>query len=681
MARIEVRDSGDSPRRRRSGRPDPLVARWQKRIGAAERQLRRAGGDLRQEGGWKSLIRLYGGDQWEHVPNPRRFHRITSNLIKANIDVLRPQLYFVNPRVKIQVRNPYVLPEDVPEMAVNPATGQPEPVMRPAPPVPAPAQPAAAAGQFAAPQAAPPPALVPVIKFPKGSAVAKVGGQWVDASEQVRLLEEIDNYYLDEMDFKSKMRRIITDSLVLPYGVGKIEWVTRLRRREEPVFSEPEGVETGTRTVEEIQYEGPQFRRIKPWNFLWDPELDEFDLSQARWVAEIFYASREQLEADPNLVNLDRIGNARWNAGIGEDEPEMAADGDGDTARQEFARYKCYEIHDLEHGKLIVWVEGSDVFQRFEDSPYESVEGSVYTVLGYDEDVESAFPLSLVEQMKTKQQAYNYILSYMTNHIRRFNRKYAVTQGTLNPDEEAKLEEGADGSIIRTEGQDPRPIQDAPISVDMYNVKEVLKRELTEETGVSSMQRASREPGVNTAYEASQIQGGADLKVQEKRDIVRRFVTLVVRKLNQILKLYATREQVLRIAGPKGVHWVRWTREDIQGEFFEDVDIYTSQPFSQEMERRQAMELFSLVARDPYFDPYEVRRELQRKMGWSDKVLLTPDGVRQKMETMTSAELEMLDLARRDANTGIRGTGGQTRRDTDMMAGVMGPVRRFGEGG
>lgn len=690
MAKIEVQTSGPEPRKKVRGPGDPLVALWKRRLELAEKRLKKAGGCTTGKGEWQDLIRLYEGDQWEHsLKNPRQWHKITSNLIKANVDVLRPQLYFKIPTVRISVKNPYVLPEDVPEMTIDPMTGQPVPRMKqvPAPPPPAPPQgppggpplpgppPPGPPGPPQGMPPGPPPMMeVPVVKFPKGTAVAKVGGNWVDATEQCKLLEQIDNYYLNEMDFSSEIRRIILQALIIGYGVGKLEWVVKVRKEEIPTYSEPDGEQTGTTTEDRIVHEGPRFRLVNPWMFLVDPELEVFDLNRARWVAEVFYASKEDLESDPNLKHIDRIGKARFMLDEG---TEGLLEEPTDEEREHFARYKVYEIHDLEHDRLIVWVEGSDKFQRFEDNPYSMVEGSVYTLLGYEERPDDFYPMSLVEQMKTKQQAYNFLLSYMVNHVRRFNRKYWIQRQSLDPDERTKLEDGADGCIIEVDGNPPSPIADAPISSDMYNVKDVLKRELTEETGVSSMNRASREPGVNTAYEAQQIQSGADSKVSEKQDMVRIFIRSVVRKLNQILKVYADRDQAIRIAGPKGAHWQSWTKEDIQGEFIEDVDIYSSMPYSEETDRKQAMELYSIIQQNPQIDQFATLQWLFRKFNAPENLLLPPEEVRQKLEQMTAKELQILQDQGAAMNTGLRPSEGDVQRPSDMVAGIMGPPQNF----
>lgn len=704
MAKTEIQTEGQKPKQRIRGDSDPLIDKWKRRIELAEKKLRESGGDMSTDGEWKQMIRFYEGVQWGGLTpkgSERRFHKITSNIVKASIDSLRPQLYFQNPKVSIELKNPYVLPEDVPVMTVDPMTGQAVPQMQtvPAPPPPAPPQqpgpPQPGMPQQGGPpqpqQAGGPPPpqspqmmqgmppqspqmmQVPVIKFPKGTAVAKIGNEWVDAEMQVQLFEAIDNYYLSELGFKQIARRVLNDALVLPYGVVKTEWLKKIKMVKVPVYSEPEGIKTGEEEQEQPIYEGPSIRRIKPWQFLVDPELDEFDLGQARWVAEINFYSHEELKADPNL-KIDKLPDTRHVLDGGE---EYTSELDSES-KQDCQRFKVYEIHDLEHDCLMVWVEGCERFARFESpNPYSMVEGSVYSILGFDERLDDFFPLSKPQQIKTKQEAYNFVLSYMMNHIRRFNRKYTVQRGSVNPDNMSKLEEGPDGAVIEVDGQPPQPISDANISPDMYNVKNVLKQEITEEIGVTAMNRGTNQPGADTAYEVSQIQGGADIKVQEMRDIVRDWVRLVVRKLNQILKEYATGEQVIQVAGPKGVHWAKWTREDIQGEFIEDVDIYTSMPFSEEVERKQAMEMFSLVQQDPYFDPYEVRKELRRKMGWGEKVLLTPNEVEQKRANMTAQEMAQFEEGRKQQSSQIRPTEGDVQRMPDMLAGIMGPARRI----
>lgn len=634
--------------------PD-LVQAFKRQIQLAEKRLIDNGADIKNGGRWKQYIEVFQGNQWRPGMggSAKNWHRITSNLIKANIDSLRPQLYFQNPKVSVQLKNPYTAPEDIPEVTyqLDPATGKLSevPVMETA----------------VDPQTGQP-VSKPKVKFPKGTPLAQIDGEWVDAQEQVDLIEAVDNYYLGEMGAKRKVRKIINDALVLPYGIGKLCWQIEVDEEKQPVVDD--GTETTKKvTVSRITRQGPMLERIEPWCFIFDPELNELDFSKARWVGEIKYMSREELEADPQLENLKDLGDPKYSI---EGAEGMAFE---EGVPDDMKRYKVYEIHDLKNSKLIVWVDGAKDFQRYEDNPYSVVEESVYTPLCFDETVDSPFVTPLPEQLRSKQEAYNFTLSYQLNHIARFNRKYRVRKG-FNTDEREKLEKGADGTVIEVEdmSEGPVPIEDAPISSDIYNVQRILKGEMTEEAGVSAMNRARREPGVDTAHEAQLIQSGADIKVDEKRDIVREFMRSVVRKLNQILRVYVDEDTAIRISGPRGVHWRSWSREDIQGEFIEDVDIYSGMPFSREVEKRQAMEMFSLIQQDQFFDPYEVRAELRRKMDWPEKILRSPEEVGKAMGASEQAEREALSQAGSGQSSQLRPTDGSVRRASDIQGDMQG---------
>lgn len=642
------------PKVEQQGIPEDLskakrVATWKHRLSIAEKKLEKKGGDIKV-GEWRDLIDFFEGKQWKKGMGGKAatFHRITANQVKSNVDSIRPQLYFQNPRVRIQVKNPSLAPQDIPE--IDPFTGQ-----------------AALDQQTGQPK----------VRITQGTPVALIGGQPVDAQQQTELLESVDNYYLDETGAKKILRRVLSDALVLPYGVAKWEWV--FEETEKEVANEETG-EIETQRVIARQY--PRLSRIKPWCFIWDPELDEFDFSRVRWVAEIKYLSAEALEDDSQLdVDLADIGR-----------PGYFVDSEGDYDRPgkrrrseeydaDMGRYKVYEIHDLEHGRLMVYVDGAKKFARDEESGYKDVEGSVYSVLGFDETIDDSFPLSIPGQIRSLTEAYNWMLSYQVNHAARGNRKYKAMPGAFKDEvEQEKWERGGDMTLVTVQDMNsgPVPVEDAPIPQDVYAVKGELKREISESIGVTSYQRGIREAGVNTAYEANVIQSSSDVKIQEKRDIVREFLRTIVRKLNQILQLYADVPTVTKIVGLQGDRWVQWTSEDIRGEFFVDVDVYSSLPYSELEEKKQGMEMFSLAQADQFFDPLRLRAHVVRLLKWPENILRTAAEMQamQEQQQQAMAEQQQAQETQRQQSRTLRPSGGEIRRRPDIKAAIIGAARR-----
>ena len=644
---------------------DKEVEFWEHQIDLAETKLADKSGDMRSKGsgskGWRALINFYKGEQWRAGMGGKEksFDRITANQAKSNIDSIRPQLYFQNPRIQIKLKNPQLAQQDYPVMTMGPQG--PMPAMQQTPQGPK-----------------------PIIAIKKGQPIAKINGQVVDAQKQCDLMQAIDNYTFQETKARGKIRRIINDALILPYGVAKWEWIVETSMQEE---KDDKGEPTGKK-VEMIDRQYAQLSRIKPWCFIWDSELDEFDIDSSNWVAEIKYLSEEDLKADKNLKHTDDLPEPEYYVG------ELSRSSKKSDI-EDFARYKMFEIHDLKHKEFLCWIEGSKKINRKEaPSPYEMVEGSIYTCLGFNDVPDDSFPESTIDQIKSKAEAYNKILSYAVNHVGRFNRKYKAQRGAFDNDAELeKWERGEDGAtiIVKDMNLGPEPITDAPIQTDAYNVGALLKREITEDIGVTAFNRGTRETGVDTAFEASLIQGGADIKIQEKRDIVRQFCCDLIRKLNQILKAHADTKFVVQVTGDEGEQWVQWSNSDIEGEFIEDVDIYSSLPFSEELEKKQAMELFSLAGADPYFNPFKVRQQVVRVFKWPEDLLYNETEFaqmmqqkqreqQQQMQQQTQQQMA-LDQNKKQQSQTLRPTQGapkgQVRRGPDMAAGIKGPPRNF----
>ena len=129
---------------------------------------------------------------------------------------------------------------------------------------------------------------------------------------------------------------------------------------------------------------------------------------------------------------------------------------------------------------------------------------------------------------------------------------------------------------------------------------------------------------------------------------------------------------------------ISWTKADIQGEFIEDVDIYSGMPFSVLEDRRQALEMFSLVQADPIFDPIAVRLELVKRMGWNERLIKRPEVVQQEAEQAAAqAQQQQLEEAQAGQSSQTRpstGAGESAQRGPDILAGILGQANRGGAG-
>lgn len=634
-----------------------ILPYWKRQLARAEKKLKDKGGEWADENcAWRNYVKFYEGEQWIGISagESRKWDRITANIAKSNIDVIRPQLYFQNPKVRVSIQNPEIAAQPVPEtdIEVDPMTGMQRQVPQVDP----------ATGQ-------------PKIRIPAGTPVATVNGQLVDATQQTELIEQVDNYYLDEMDAKMLIRRVINDALILPYGVLKLEWVVEFEEGEDV---DDQGMPTGKKT-EKVAYQYPKLSRVKPWCLLWDPDLEEFNFDSCRWIAEVQYLTKEETEKIPDI----KVDWKEISAEFKYTDPEdfdLRANRSGDNEDSE-PRYKVYQIHDLAGKNYYVWVQGSAKLNRIEEpSYYDFVEESIYTVLGFDETPGDSFPIPKLAQIRTKAQAYNKIVSYQVNHVGRYNRKYGAVRAMLDGDTEVeKLERGGDGSVIMLKDMAglPLPIADANINPDVYRVADALKREITEDIGVTAYGRGSREPGVDTAYEANLIQGGSDIKVQEMRDCVREFVRKIVRKLNAILKKYADQPQVIRIAGSAGERWVRWTAEDIRGEYLEDVDIYSSMPFAPEVAKKQALETVTILSTHPAVNQQRLIEWYVKEAKIPENILKSQAEMQQEQQAAMQQQQQQQAIAAQNQVAGSRPRPEEARNRNDMMAGIVGPARRM----
>jgi hypothetical protein len=154
-------------------------------------------------------------------------------------------------------------------------------------------------------------------------------------------------------------------------------------------------------------------------------------------------------------------------------------------------------------------------------------------------------------------------------------------------------------------------------------------------------------------------------------------VTAGVRKLNIILKVYATKAQATKIKGPAGDKWLKWSKDDIQGEFLEEVDIYSGMAFTELEEKKQAMEMYSLAQNDIYFEPYKTREYVLKMMKYPPELLRSEEQVNMIRQQQQQAQQEMQAAQenQRQSAKSLRPSGGEVRRKSDMRGEILGGAR------
>lgn len=451
------------------------------------------------------------------------------------------------------------------------------------------------------------------------SDALEVNGGVIDAEEQAKLIEKIDNSLIKKIGLKHEMKRAIVDAHLTPLGIIKVF-------HEATTVSSAEG-------VEQVTAEKYGARRVSPFRFFVDPGADAFDLNRCTYVAELKLLSREDVKRAVEEDNYKKSVADKLNytelAFMDKNEADIVGGIDNKADMKDaFRRAKVWEVHSLETGKLIEFEDGADDFLRNDDHPY-SIDGYIYEVLGFDETPDDFYPIPYAKDLLALNYWITRLARYFIRHAgRQAARKGLYDKSVLKGMDVQRIVSGDDGYLHPAEpGLNKKlsdaihilPSADAPRDVwEIFNI--MFGPVWREISGIDDMLRGGVIQGASPT-EAQAVREGTSLSLNERRDAVEDFARRIVRKLNGLQRQFQTTKEAVQLAGPSGIYWVRWNKDDIQGNYTENIEVYSAQPFDMTTDRKQSIDLANFLYGRPEVNNVELIDGLRKKFRLSEKVV------------------------------------------------------------
>jgi len=339
-------------------------------------------------------------------------------------------------------------------------------------------------------------------------------------------------------------------------------------------------------------------RRTSPMHMLFDPEIENY-FEDGRYIGQEIVKSLHDVKNSSlyeNTDNLEASFNIQPTMEVEDDKlpdhPELEAD---------LQRITIYELYDLEHDKLLVVADGHDEFLRDEKTP-DGIEGSPYEFLRFNEVPDKPYPMSDIKPLKPIQEEYNMGRGMIMTHAKRYGRKYGYKEGDFPGDEGVtemdKLKDPEDGIFFKYWENMPIPLEDAQLDPAVYANFQQTLIDFREAAGSTEMERGVVERR-KTAYEASKISGGGEIRKGDRRSLVADFMAGIGHKLLQSMQSNLTLENAVEIAGELGKQWKTINRESISGDYTVGVEIGSLAPKIPELERQELMSVFQFLSQMP----------------------------------------------------------------------------------
>jgi hypothetical protein len=256
--------------------------------------------------------------------------------------------------------------------------------------------------------------------------------------------------------------------------------------------------------------------RIDPWDLWIDPTAD--GLHNARWVCERVHYTREELEAEDTFKNSK---NLEWGLPEGYEDRDMAAEKANSMTYPDFTA--VYEFWDLANKRLVIFTSGGEYPLKV----LEEVECPIAHI-GAHWLPHTPYHMGELEQIWDAQQELNKTRSQMMTHRRRNIPKVLIKEEAIDAAAQNALTSEVMMQIVKIKGDRSleevvRPINLTPLSADVYNVSELITRDVFEITGVNEYLRGATPQIRRTATEASIIEGASNVKTAHRLALVEEF--------------------------------------------------------------------------------------------------------------------------------------------------------------
>jgi hypothetical protein len=500
-------------------------------------------------------------------------------------------------------------------------------------------------------------ALVPQLYFKAPTIVVRPRKPGFE--RMAKILESVDAWLIDHIGFKQQIKMLILDSYIVNIGVGKIGYHTISTELPTPSDETTEALadflgapvrELSDELVRRrwsyhdyVKPDSPWFLRVRPqdilvpWGFV--------DEHETPWVAFRIVRPLEDVKHDPVYHNVSRLQpNVRPQLEL---TATISPNLHGQLQGQEFV--ELFEIWDKRDGKVRVLSMDHDKWLRNEEHNMDIV-GAPCVVLRFNPDGEDFWGVSDVEQIHKQQLELNENRTHEIETKRLANVKGIVDTNVIPEEELQKLEKGKPGPLVRSQGSPAAAFAEWKLNVpaDLYRIDEIIDKDFREIIGFSRNQSGEFEVSRRTATEAQIVREAFLLRADERRDMVADLIAETFRdKIHPLIFQNWSAERVIQVTALGG--WVKFTGEQIRGDYDVVVIPDSVLPLSKKQEQQMAVEAFTLFRGDPRIRQEELYRQVLqrfRELIPDPDMLLVPEQEVQRAALLQALQQGAMQRAR-----------------------------------
>lgn len=384
----------------------------------------------------------------------------------------------------------------------------------------------------------------------------------------------------------------------------------------------------------------PWIRAVKPWNVLFDTRVEDLSMDGGmQWVAFRDVMSKHDIRANPNMVKRDEVDKVAGNLSeeLRESDDALFDAADPDAANL-VELWSVYEIRERKWFQLCL--EGVDDWIRKPADwpiPWEWLPVNFFSV---NEQLDTPFSLSLLEEMAPLQREYNQLRTMIHQGVLRSRRQNLYNKHMFGDDEtliQASLAGMAEWvGIDGPPGDAVQSTQTGGLPAGVLEHLGIVEGELREVLAQSKMSRGER-INVESGSEAQFVQAGQDESEARIEDAFTEFVgeaeSLYMQGRRYIMaKLGTSAEEIVKVVGQRDgkrvVEYATVHAADLHGEYDFEIAHGSMRPSNREVEaQRAAVDLDIALKTQDYSNVPYVLQQYWQKRGIDPAQALKPEAM------------------------------------------------------
>jgi hypothetical protein len=230
----------------------------------------------------------------------------------------------------------------------------------------------------------------------------------------------------------------------------------------------------------------------------------------------------------------------------------------------------------------------------------------------------------------------NEIMVAELNDLKRVGNKYFINKKVLTPELTKALQDNKPDQVIPLDlpgnmsiNEVLVPVQRMSTPADNYMMEEKLQAYMQRILGVTDFQvgniaAANRTP----ATAAAAVEGASTTRAMDKMTNVEKASREIALRMLALCQQFMDNAKAVRIAGPNATTWLQVSEDDIEGEFFIDVEGGSTQAINPATRYRQGQELLQQIVpilAQMGYDPEPATRAALSYMGLNpEHILIKP---------------------------------------------------------